>query len=108
MIDHESARASLERQLRRANPGADVRVKRMRRCGQEMLLVSAPERIIVPLRWQSYPVEFRKLNTAALIPGTPQYDTRAANLKRNARLRRLNGPRAEVVEDVDFIYEDGE
>jgi hypothetical protein len=32
----------------------------------------------------------------------------AANLKRNARLRRFNGPRAEAGEDVDFVYEDGE
>jgi hypothetical protein len=31
MIDHEPARASLERQLRRANPDADVQAKRMRR-----------------------------------------------------------------------------
>ena len=106
MTTHDSARSSLESQLRRANPGADIQVKRMTRGGRQMLLVSAPEPIAFPPRWKDYPVEFRRLNTAALIPGSPQYNDHSAKMKRNARLRKVNGPAAEFSGDVDFIYED--
>jgi hypothetical protein len=117
MTARESARASLETHLRRANPDADIQVKRMTRGGREILLASAPEAIAISPRWEGYAVEFRKLNTAALIPGSPQYNDHSAKLKRNARLRRNASVRSmwrqggwglpvETEIEVDFIYEE--
>jgi hypothetical protein len=106
MINHDRARDSILFHLRRANPDTSIHVVKFWRHGEAMLLASAPEEIIVPPKFQGYPVEFRLVKLGPVAPGTPEANEQAKRFLRNGAFMRQRDAAIKPEDGADFVYEE--